>query len=70
MEALVDMLLRPYRSVYSLNDLGRRITDKYTRSDEQCINPRNLTLSFSYYHNKIESDSCIIYCHCNSGSRV
>lgn len=70
MELLIASLLRPYRSTYSSLDLGRRKTSHYERTDETLPNDRDQNIHFSYYANTKPTDVCIIYCHCNSGSRM
>lgn len=70
MDTLINALLRPYRATYTLNDLGHKTTHKYVRSEESISNDRDLLIKYSYYHNKNNSNICVIYCHCNSGSRV
>jgi len=70
MDILINTLLRPYRSTYTLNDLGHKTTHKYVRTDECILNDRDQTIRYSYFHNKNKSNTCVVYCHCNSGSRV
>jgi hypothetical protein len=70
MEVLVNALLRPYRATYSLSDLGRKNTDKYIRTDESLLNDRELNIKYSYFQHKNPTDVCVVYCHCNSGSRI
>lgn len=70
MEALINGLLRPYRSTYTPLDLGKKRTDLYSRADETLLNDRDQLLQYSYYQNVRQSDVCVIYCHCNSGSRI
>jgi hypothetical protein len=70
MEALINSLLRPYRSTYTPLDLGKKRTDGYSRTDGTLLNDRDQVLHYSYYQNARQSDVCVIYCHCNSGSRI
>ena len=70
MEILISTLLRPYRSTYSSLDLGKKRTDTYTRHDGSVYNDRELLLQYSFYENLKKSDVCLVYCHCNSGSRI
>lgn len=63
--------MRPYRSTYTAIDLGKKVTPQYHRTDAQLPNDRDQLLQYSYYKNKTSvSTTCLIYCHCNSGSRV
>jgi hypothetical protein len=70
MDVLTNALLRPYRSSYSLTDLGPKKTALYTRNDRTTINNRELKIQYSYYEQHTASEVCLIYCHCNSGSRI
>jgi len=70
MEALINNLLRPFRSSYSLSDLGRRKTEWYTRIDDYVLNDRDQRLQYSCFQNVKVTDVCVVYCHCNSGSRM
>ena len=66
----MSSVLRPYRCSYTLADLGHKNTPKYTRIDDSILNDRDLQIRYSYYAHKIASTTCVLYCHCNSGSRV
>jgi hypothetical protein len=70
MDALINALLRPYRATYSLNDLGFKKTDKYTRTEGHLLNEREQKIQVSYFQHRIPTSVCVVYCHCNSGSRV
>lgn len=70
MDSIINTLLRPYRSSYSLTDLGMKNCDKYARIDEAVLNDREQLIQYSYYEQKQTSDVCVIYCHCNSGSKI
>lgn len=67
---LISTLLRPYRSTYSNIDLGKKRTETYIRHDGSVYNERELLLQYSFYENLKKSDVCLVYCHCNSGSRI
>ncbi len=49
MEALINTLLRPYRSTYTPLDLGKKRTDAYSRTDATLLNDRDQLLQYSYY---------------------
>ena len=70
MNMLANQLIRPYRFHYTLLDLGKKKTLQYDRTDSYIINDRAQKLYYSYYQNALPSDVCIVYAHCNSGSRV
>lgn len=67
---MINSLLRPYRATYSYLDLGKKRTEQYTRIDDCILNDRDQKIQYSYYQHLIKSDICVIYCHCNSGSRI
>lgn len=70
MNLLANQLIRPYRFMYSLVDLGKKKTADYERTDSYLLNARQQRLQYSYYRNTRESDVCAVYAHCNSGCRV
>ncbi len=49
MDVFINALLRPYRSVYSLNDLGMKKTDQYIRKEGSVRNDRDLLIQYSYF---------------------
>jgi|JI6StandDraft_1071083.scaffolds.fasta_scaffold18790_6 hypothetical protein len=70
MNVLANQLVRPYRFLYSLIDLGKKKTADYERQDAYLANGRGQRLQYSYYRNSRETDVCVVYAHCNSGCRV
>jgi predicted alpha/beta-fold hydrolase len=70
MDILISNLLRPYRSTYSSVDLGKKRTDHYVRTDASLYNDREMLMQYSYYEQIKKTDVCVVYCHCNSGSRI
>lgn len=96
MESLISNLIRPFRFHYSIFDLGKKITENYTREDSTVLNERGMKIQYSYFQcigknrastlkemhfNKTQQVSqmegkysggevCVVYAHCNSGSRV
>jgi len=75
-ENLCNLIIRPPRYVYSLDELGPtqfRIGNvSYIREDLTLINDRGLTLQCSYYCpcKKETKRPCVIYSHGNCGSRL
>lgn len=70
MNTLANQLVRPYRFIYNMIDLGRKKTAEYERHDGVTVNDRKQKILYSYYANTRPSDVCVIYAHCNSGCRV
>jgi hypothetical protein len=70
MDIFVNALLRPYRSSYSPADLGMKKTETYSRTDGAVYNDQEMKIQYSYFENRVPSNVCVVYCHCNSGSRV
>lgn len=70
MNVLANQLIRPYRFVYNLIDLGKKKTAEYIREDSYILNDKAQRLYYSYYKNNIPSDTCVVYAHCNSGCRI
>ncbi|GAB4812973.1 hypothetical protein N2152v2_000019 [Parachlorella kessleri] len=81
-DQLVLAVCRPPRDVYSgEEDLvgGKRASfrlgkKKYYRQDVQLTNPRGLKIQASHYRPCVVTSRdgrlpCVVYCHCNSGSR-
>lgn len=70
LEDLVNNFVRPHRWLYSNSELGPTITEYYTRHDFQLPNTNKLDIKYSYYENATKSTTCLVYAHCNSGSRL
>ncbi|EAR95809.2 alpha/beta hydrolase family protein (macronuclear) [Tetrahymena thermophila SB210] len=80
---LWKMFIRPQRMEYSTSDLGHetQVFGRYRskRTDQVILNKRNLKLQCSLFEpiligqqqgNEENKFHCVIYCHCNSGSRI
>lgn len=76
LESLWAAIIRPPRDYYNWIDLGpplfRLKSQSYFRDDFNIVNNRGLTLECSHFtlENYKDKRPCIIYLHCNSGSRL
>lgn len=79
--ALEDCVVRPPRAEYTERELVGGRSGKFAvglasgkREDYDIINKRGQTLKCSYYKPSMRGTPtelpCVVYCHCNSGSRV
>ncbi|KAM9971775.1 hypothetical protein ACTFIW_011758 [Dictyostelium discoideum] len=80
-DSLCNMIIRPPRYTYSLDDLGPKAFSlghplkTYVRNDFELINPRGHSIQCSHfkqseYWETGEKQPCVIYCHGNSGCRL
>ncbi|EAS05128.2 alpha/beta hydrolase family protein (macronuclear) [Tetrahymena thermophila SB210] len=77
-ESLWKSIIRPTRQTYNTSDLGPQITltqesrEKVKRQDFELKNKLGLTLKCSYYEfiQRNTPQPCVVYLHCNSGSRL
>jgi hypothetical protein len=74
-EEVIESIIRPYREIYTINDLGPdlfTISDKtFTRRDFVLLNKRNLKIQCSFYSQSIPCIlPCVIYMHTHNSSRL
>jgi pimeloyl-ACP methyl ester carboxylesterase len=76
-EFVINQYIRPLRTKYSAFDLGSNpfpsiYNDMIHRKDFQVFNNRRQTLQMSLYHKDggLTIHPCVIYLHCNTGSRI
>ncbi|KAL4475555.1 hypothetical protein ABPG72_009244 [Tetrahymena utriculariae] len=77
-ESLWKSIIRPTRQTYNTSDLGPQISltqesrEKVKRQDFELKNKLGLTLKCSYYEfiQRNTPQPCVLYLHCNSGSRL
>lgn len=76
-EFIISQFIRPLRSTYTMFDLGSNpfpttYNDLVYRKDYQVFNNRRQTLQMSLYYKdaSLRIQPCVIYLHCNSGSRI
>lgn len=74
MQTLANLIIRPYRDLYSVSDLRQNFftlnRKQFTRKDIDLPGVRGKLVCSWFDNIKGISATCIIYCHGNSGSRL